>query len=53
MKKSDAYWLAQMAVIGSPDINKEDKLKVLKVLQHDEELARFVEQQEETEDVEV
>lgn len=41
MKKSELYHLAQIAVVTSPCIAPERKLKVLKVLVDDEELSLF------------
>lgn len=47
MKKSEAYYLAQIAVVNSPCISPEKKLVVLKTLMGDEDLAIFVEEHEE------
>ena len=46
MKKSEAYHLAQIAVINSPSIAPENKIKVMKILLEDENLALFVEDRE-------
>ena len=46
MKKSIAYNLAQIAVMGCQNIAPENKLEILRVLMDDENLAMFVEQQE-------
>lgn len=43
MKKSEAYHLAQVAVSLSPCITPENKLKVLRVLMEDEDIAIFTE----------
>ena len=45
MKKSTAYHLAQIAVLVSPTISPESKIKVLKVLIDDEGVAEFSEEQ--------
>ena len=47
MKKSEAYHLAQAAVVLSPNIAPESKLEVLKILFDDESLAKFCEKQKE------
>ena len=47
MKKSEAYYLAQIAVVNSHCIPPEKKLVILKTLMHEEDLAIFVEEQEE------
>ena len=46
MKKSEIYHLAQIAVVTSPCIAPENKLKVLKVLIDDEELSIFTEKRD-------
>ena len=46
MNKSEAYHLAQIAVIVSPTIAPERKLEVLSVLMDAESLALFCEEQE-------
>jgi hypothetical protein len=46
MKKSEAYHLAQIAVINSPSIAPERKIEIMRVLLDDENLALFVEEQE-------
>ena len=43
MKKSEAYQLAQIAVINSPMIAPETKLEVLKPLICQEELEKIIE----------
>lgn len=45
MNKSEIYHLAQIAVINTPAISPENKLRVLKVLFDDENLAAWQEQQ--------
>lgn len=46
MKKSEAYHLAQVAVINSPCIAPETKLEIMKVLIPDETSAKYWEEQE-------
>ena len=48
MKQSEAYHLAQIAVVNSPSISPEGKIEVLRTLYEDEKLALFTEKQEET-----
>lgn len=43
MKKSEAYHLAQIAVLCAATITHENKLKILKVLFDDEQLALYSE----------
>lgn len=43
MKKSEAYNLAQVAVILSPAITPENKLEILRILFEEEKLALFSE----------
>lgn len=45
MKKSEAYNLAQIAVVTSPSISPEAKLEVLRILFKDEDLEKFCEEQ--------
>ena len=47
MKKSEAYHLAQFAVLNSPSISPESKLEVLHVLMMDEDLEKHIEEREE------
>lgn len=46
MKKSEAYHLAQIAVITTQLINPENKIEVLRELIDKEELALFCEKKE-------
>ena len=46
MEKSKAYYLAQIAVVASPTITPESKLKILRVLMDAEELELYREEQE-------
>lgn len=46
MKKSEAYNLAQIAVVTSPLITPESKLEVLRVLMDDEDAAKYWEERE-------
>lgn len=45
MKKSEAYQIAQIAVVNSPMISPEGKVEIIKYLIEDEELAVFCEKQ--------
>ena len=47
MKKSEAYHLAQIAVVNSPNIAPEGKIEVLRILIAEENLAKFCEKQAE------
>ena len=47
MKQSEAFYLAQIAVITSPTIAPEKKIEILKVLLDSESFARFCEEPEE------
>lgn len=47
MKKSIAYNLAQIAVMGCENLAPETKLEILHVLMENENLAKFVERKEE------
>lgn len=46
MKKSEAFNLAQIAVVLSPCITPENKLGVLRTLMEAEDMAKFVEDRE-------
>lgn len=46
MKQSEAFYLAQIAVVTSPTIAPENKLEVLKILIENENFARYCEEQE-------
>lgn len=46
MKKSEAYHLAQIAVVATPAISVESKIEVLRVLLENEDLALFCEKRE-------
>ena len=50
MKKSEAYNMAQIAVLLSPCIAPESKLEVLRVLMSDEDVAIFSEKRKEKEE---
>ena len=52
MKKSELYHLAQIAVVTTSCLAPERKLDVLRVLIAEENLAKFVEEQEEKENAE-
>lgn len=45
MKKSTAYKMAQLSVLGDEGINAETKLFILSLLMEDESLAKFTEEQ--------
>ena len=49
MKKSEAYKLAQIAVVSTATIAPERKLEVLKILLDAENLEKFCEKQREEE----
>lgn len=49
MKKSEIYRQAQYAVINSPSIHTEAKTEILRELMDKEDVALFVEKQEEEE----
>lgn len=46
MKKSIAFNLAQIAVMGCPNIAPENKLQILRYLMEEENLAIFIEEHE-------
>ena len=52
MKKSEAYKLAQIAVVSTPTIAPESKLEVLAVLIDSERFESFCEEQEENRNAE-
>lgn len=52
MKKSEAYHLAQIAVVATPAISVESKIEVLRVLFENEDLALFCEKKEEKKNAE-
>ena len=52
MKKSELYYMAQIAVINTPCIAPERKLETLRVLMESEDLAIFCERQEEKKNAE-
>ncbi len=46
MKKSELYYMAQIAVINAACIAPERKLLILRVLMENEDVAKFVEERE-------
>lgn len=46
MKKSEAFILAQKAVLNDPFISTEEKLAIMRVLFAEEDLAKFLEKEE-------
>ena len=46
MKKSEAYHLAQIAVVQTPSIAPETKLEILKILSCQEYFEQFLENKE-------
>ena len=48
MKRSEAYHLAQIAVVQTPSISPERKLEILKILSCQEHFEQFCEEKEET-----
>lgn len=49
MKKSEIYFKAQVAVVNS-NCHVLDKLEILRQLMNDEDVAKYVEKNEETEE---
>lgn len=49
MKKSEIYRMAQGAVLTNEYLSIDDKLKILRELMHQEDLALFTEKREEKE----
>ena len=47
MKKSDMYRMAQLSVLNNELIMGYDKLKILRELMHQEDVAKYVESKEE------
>jgi hypothetical protein len=45
MKKSEAYHLAQIAVVQSPSISPENKLEILRILSVQEHFERYCEEE--------
>lgn len=52
MKKSELYYMAQIAVINAACIAPERKLQILRVLMENEDVAIFCEKQEEKKNAE-
>lgn len=50
MKKSQAFYKAQLAVLNDQDITFEETLEILAVLMEEEKLAKFSEKRKEHED---
>lgn len=46
MKKSERYYMAQIAIINAPCIAPERKLEILRVLMSDEDTAKYWEERE-------
>lgn len=46
MKKSERYYMAQIAIINAPCIAPERKLEILRVLMSDEDAAKYWEELE-------
>ena len=47
MKKSEVFYIAQLAVVNSLSIDKNEKLEVLRVLMEQEDIAKMVEKHNE------
>ena len=47
MKRSEIFYLAQIAVVQTPSISPEKKLEILKILSSQEYYERFCEEKEE------
>ena len=45
MKRSEAYHLAQIAVVQSPSISPENKLEILRILSVQEHFERYCEEE--------
>jgi hypothetical protein len=45
MKRSEAYHLAQIAVVQTPSISPENKLEILKILSLQEHFERYCEEE--------
>ena len=52
MKNSECFKLAQLAVIKNQSLEADEKLKVLRVLMSEEDIAKMVEERRETENAE-
>ena len=52
MKKSEAYYWAQICVVNAPTITPGNKLEILKVLFEDEQFARYSEENEKKDNAE-
>lgn len=50
MKKSQAFYKAQLAVLNDPNITYDETLEILAVLMEEEKLAKFSERQKEQTD---
>ena len=50
MKKSQAFYKAQIAVLHEEELTYEEKLEIVAVLMEEEKLAKFTEKQKENED---
>ena len=46
MKKSEVYYMTQIAVVTSPLITPENKLEILRVLAADEDSAKYWEKKQ-------
>lgn len=49
MKKSQAFYKAQLAVLNDPNMNFEETLEILAVLMEEEKMAKFSERKKEKE----
>lgn len=50
MKKSEAFHLAQIAVVQTPSISPEKKLEILELLRFQEQLEQYCEEREKTDE---
>ena len=49
MKKSKAFYMAQLAVLRDKELSFEEALEIIHVLVHEEKMAKFSEKREEKE----
>ena len=52
MKKSEAYEMAQIAIVSTPTISPENKIEIIRYLMNDAEFAKYCEKQEEKKNAE-
>lgn len=47
MKKSKAFYLAEISVLQNEELTYEEKIEIVKLLAHEEDMARYSEKREE------